>query len=399
MPAIQHLLQRWGFVKLRRYGLELTSDGRILSTRPAVLDDGTGGRIVGWQDGDVSIWKLSRWSGTPRVGPELTSEVASGEVASGEIVAPSAPAPAARPAIPASSEASAPADPAPSRPSARVIPADVAGGATVDEDDWEWTIALARARVAVEEAEVARPPAVAPRPGPRAPRPPERPTLRSSATADLAASGDWREADTTDTVEASAYEDYRVSTRPLPRIAPEVALPRTLPGTASPSTVIPVPALPTVDATRRSRLEPVVRTAPSSSPVSRFAKGTGPVDPPTVTRARPASVPRTRPASEPMARPASEPLTHPAAMPLTRPAAMIIEDTHASFSVGDHTTPGVAPATRRMMAAPASELDDSLGEPVAPPAPSSGDRTQPGIALPAAARTMALPSIKHRAAR
>jgi hypothetical protein len=37
--------------------------------------------------------------------------------------------------------------------------------------------------------------------------------------------------------------------------------------------------------------------------------------------------------------------------------------------------------------------------PPVPSAPSSGDRTQPGIALPAAARTVALPSIKHRAAR
>src|ERR1043165_9908 len=46
MPAIQHLLRRWGFVKLRRYGLELTPDGRIVSHRP-VLDDGTGGRAGG----------------------------------------------------------------------------------------------------------------------------------------------------------------------------------------------------------------------------------------------------------------------------------------------------------------------------------------------------------------
>src|SRR6185436_6644419 len=164
-----------------------------------------------------------------------------------------------------------------------------------------------------------------------------------------------------------------VSTRPLPSILPELAR------TATPSTVIPVPALPTVDATRRSRLEPVVRTAASQVLVSRFAKGTGPVDPPTLSSTRPAAVSR------------------------TRPAAMIVEDTHpnlsANLSVGDHTTPGVAPATRRTTAAPASELDDSLGEPVAPPAPSSGDRTKPGIALPAAARTVALPSIKQRAAR
>src|SRR4051812_21493262 len=294
MPAIQQLLQRWGFVQLRRYGLELTSDGRILSTRPAVLDDGTGGRIVGWQDGDVSIWKLSRWSGAPGVG----AEVASGGLAPPSPRPPPAaipaigPAsqPASRPAIPDSSEASAGA--APSRPSARVIPAEVAGEPPVNEDDWEWTIALARARVAVEEAETARPPPVAPRPGSPAPRPPERPTLRSSATADLAASGDWRR---TDTVEGYAYEDYRITSRPLPSVVHATALPRA----ATPSTVIPVPVLPTVDATRRARLEPVVRPSPSSTAANRFAKGTGPVDPP--------------------------------ALPGTRPVAMIVEETVPSF--------------------------------------------------------------------
>jgi hypothetical protein len=345
MPAIQHLLQRWGFVQLHRYGLELTSDGRILSTRPAVLDDGTGGRIVGWQEGDVSIWKLSRWSGTPPVG----SEVASG-VGGTPAAPPPGPPPAATRAIPARSAAEPPpAAAAPSRPSARVMRADVAGEPTVDEDDWEWTIALARARAAGEEIEVARPPTPAPRTEPPAPRPPERPTLRSLATADLAASGDWRK---TDTTEAAAYEDYRVSTRPV-----------VIPRATMPSTVIPVPTLPTVDATRRTRLEPVVRTAPSPAASNRFAKGTGPVDPPAPRR--------------------------------TRSAAVVVEDTLPNFSVGDHTRPGVAPATRRMAALPGGELDDT-GQ-VAPP--PSGDRTRPGIALPTAARAVELPSIKRRTAR
>jgi hypothetical protein len=348
MSAIQQLLQRWGFVQLRRYGLELTSDGRILSTRPAVLDDGTGGRIVGWQDGDVSIWKLSRWSGAPGVGPQLATGVLAGTPAPAP-APPAAPPPAVTPAVPRSSE------------SARVIRAEVAGEPVVDEDDWEWTIALARARVAVEEAEVARPPPVAFRPEPPAPRPPERPTLRSSATADLAASGDWRRADT---AEGYAYEDYRVTRRPLPSVGHAVAIPRT----TTPSTVIPVPALPTVDATRRARLEPVVRPSPASTVVSRFAKGTGPVDPP--------------------------------APPATRPAAMIVEDTVPSFPVGEHTTPGVAPATRRTTAAPARDADDAMtDEPAAPPPPSSGDLTRPGIALPPAARAVALPSIVRRTAR
>ncbi|HEX3758318.1 MAG TPA: hypothetical protein VHW23_06410 [Kofleriaceae bacterium] len=361
MPAIQHLLQRWGFVKLRRYGLELTPDGRILSTRNAILDDGTGGPVVGWQDGDVSIWKLSRWAAAQAVGSAVAT-----------------PAVPAGPAKPASAKVEAAVVAPPNRPSARVIPAAVAGEPVVDEDDWEWTIALARARVAVEEAEVARPPAVALRPETRrAPTPveparpepaaalPERPTLRSSATADLAASGDWRKSDSMDAIdtaiEASAYEDFRISTRPTAETPRGIPLPRVVAAAAgSPNTVIPVPALPTVDATRRARLEPVVRTPSSAAAANRFAKGTAPLDPP-------------------------EP-------PTARPAAMVVEDTIPNLSVGDRTRPGIAPASRRMGSNPGA----SLGEPVAPPV---GDRTRPGIALPPAARAVELPSIKRRNAR
>ncbi len=53
MPAIEHLLKRMGFVRLSKYGLVLTPEGRIMSLRPAVLDDGMGGRIVGWRDHDL----------------------------------------------------------------------------------------------------------------------------------------------------------------------------------------------------------------------------------------------------------------------------------------------------------------------------------------------------------
>jgi len=355
MSAIQGLLQRWGFVQLRRYGLQLTSDGRILSTRNAVLDDGTGARIVGWQDSDVSIWKLS-------AAPAMGSAVATpARAASSEVqpapVAPPAPTPPAR------------------TPSARVIPAGVAGEPVVDEDDWEWTIALARARVAVEETEAARPPVVASRPEPRlesscpgparqepaAAPPPERPTLRSSATADLAASGDWRKSDEMDAIDtalgATAYEDYRVSTRPVIDTPRGIPLPRAVAAAAgSPSTVIPVPALPTMDATRQGRLEPVVRTPLPSALASRFAKGTGPVDPP------------------------------------ARTAAMVVEETIPNLSVGDRTRPGVTPASRRSATAPGSE-------PREPTAPPPGDRTRPGIALPPAARAVQLPSIKRRTAR
>jgi hypothetical protein len=168
---------------------------------------------------------------------------------------------------------------------------------------------------------------------------------------------------------------------------PAIAIPRT----TTPSTVIPVPSLPTVDATRRARLEPVVRAA-ATTLVSRFAKGTGPFDPPGGFAPRPAGQAGRVPAPHLAS-------LDPPTLPRTRRAAVILDETPPNLSIGDSTTPGVAPATRRTTAAPASELDDGLGEPVAPPAPSSGDRTSPGIALPTAARTVALPSIKRRTAR
>ena len=43
MGAIDDFMRRRGWVKLDKYGLVLTPDDRVLSTRPAVLDDGLGG--------------------------------------------------------------------------------------------------------------------------------------------------------------------------------------------------------------------------------------------------------------------------------------------------------------------------------------------------------------------
>ena len=299
MSSFQGLLQRWGFVRLRRYGLELTPEGRILSTRP-VLDDGTGGRIVGWRDGDPAVSKLSSWKGErsePSVVVELATPVAMPQ--------PAAPPAQPTPALPARAQPAAPA-PAPVRPSAAVMPVDVAAEPTVDEDDWEWTIALARARTAVEEVEADPSP-----PPPAAAAPP--------------ASREWR-------------DDSRVSTRPA------IAIPRM----TTPSTVIPVPALPAM-VTGCSRMEPVVRAAPGApAAASRFAKGTGPVDPPT-----------------------------------PRSPAMLVEDTIPNLSVGDRTRPGIA------MPPPPSRSAEAARS-------SVGDRTKPGIALPPAARAVELPSIKRR---
>lgn len=342
MPSFQGLLQRWGFVKLRRYGLELTPDGRILSTRPAVLDDGTGNPIVGWRDGDVSIWKFSSWRA------EATAEATEGAPVASPVAMP-------QPAAP-------PVAPAPARPSAAVMAADVAGEPTLDEDDWEWTIALARARASVDEAESARPPEPPSRPVRSQPRAPERITPLALAARDSASSAEWPK---TELIGAIDYDDdTRIPTRTsvvVPRSAPvAVAIPRTKPPTpppplptTAPTTVIPVPALPSLATMTpgRSRMEPVVRSPVPPASASRFAKGTGPVDPPP-------------------------------APPLARAPAVIVEDTIPNLSVGDRTRPGVAMP-------PAPQRTEAAGS-------SVGDRTRPGIALPPAARAVELPSIKRR---
>src|SRR5450432_489413 len=72
--AISSLLRRMGFVKLDDFGLVLTPDGRILSVRPTVLDDGLGGKIVGWQEGDLAAMELGQWEpALPARKPSKTS--------------------------------------------------------------------------------------------------------------------------------------------------------------------------------------------------------------------------------------------------------------------------------------------------------------------------------------
>jgi hypothetical protein len=328
MAAFQHLLQRLGFVKLGRFGLELTPDGRILSTRPAVLDDGAGGRIVGWEDRDLAAAELPSWEPVQNSARRAPAQ---------RFIAPPAqpPAPARTrvvaipPAIPAASPAVRVAAPA----SAAVSPAVVAGEPVVDEDDWEWTIALARARVE-DPAPVPPPPhAAAPRTLPMAAVTPK--PLTAAIVKEPAASAEWP---ATQPIGAIDYDDYAaVPTRPAIAI-PRVARPRpasVMPVATTPSTVIPVPALPTVRGTANAtRFAPVVRTVPAQQASSprRFPKGTGPHDPPS-----------------------------------TRTMAAMSDD---------HTRLGVAPARAASS--------------------SVGDQTQVGVALPPAARTVALPSIKRR---
>src|SRR5438045_3945762 len=125
MGAIDKLFKRWGFVKLDRYGLVLTPEDRVLATRPTVLDDGTGGRIVGWEGSDLAFSELQAW--------------VPGETKVRRDIVPPAPLVRAlsRPAPPPPPQPKP--QPAPQR-MAVVAPA-VAPQPPVEEDEWEWEIA------------------------------------------------------------------------------------------------------------------------------------------------------------------------------------------------------------------------------------------------------------------
>lgn len=229
MAVLRRLLERCGFVKLGRYGLALTADDRIVSMRPAVPGH-DGGRIVGWRDDDLAM---------TAAGPESTRAT------------PVRP----EPVIPRSSRPAQAAAPA---TSAAAMPVAVAPEAALDEDDWEWTIALARARVAAEEAQV--------------------PARGESAASDRKT---WQ----------------------MPTVAP--------------TTVIPVPPLPSIrDVAITGRLEPVVRT-----PASRFAKGTASIGPDT-----------------------------------EQTEAAVPDDTQQSLAIGDQTVPGIGmPLAARAVALPSTK--------------------------------------------
>ncbi|HEX2685407.1 MAG TPA: hypothetical protein VHN14_02255 [Kofleriaceae bacterium] len=180
-------------------------------------------------------------------------------------------------------------------PSAAVMPVAVAPNAPVDEDDWEWTIALARARVASEEAEAAAVAGPPPAPVPGKTRP-----MAVVARKAPTFSGEQRNPEPIGAIPRGA------STR----------APAAMSRVAVPSTVIPVPMLPTLqNGATSGRFDPVVRTT-AESPDSpyRIAKGTGSLD--SATRSGAASV--------------------------------LSDDTVPNLLIGDRTKPGVAlpPAAR-----------------------------------------------------
>jgi hypothetical protein len=213
MGAFEDFLKKQGYVKLDRYGLVLTPDDRILSTRPAVLDDGLGGKIVGWADGDLAAAELETFGAPAKKAPAPKPAAAKPVAANPgvQIAPPARPLPGIAPmatmaTLPGISPAIAPIaapPPAPARmpsatipppvPSAQLAmiaavpppvtkPSQVAEEPVVEEDEWEWEIAMARARAAGDEVVSAGANAAASFTAPKAPVAPKR-TMPMAAVA------------------------------------------------------------------------------------------------------------------------------------------------------------------------------------------------------------------------
>ena len=314
MAAIDNLMKKLGFVKISQYGLVLTPEGRLLSMRPAVLDDGFGGRIVGWQDGDLAAAELERWEPARPASPQAVAN----RVAAARPPVPTRPLPGVRapappaptPATPASAAPvaaivrehvmpivaiAAPAPVAAARPALNVAPAPV-----VEEDDWEWTIAIARARAAAEEVEDS---VVAARAPQRRMRADTVPPPVVAAKPDPIATDSWPKTEPLGEIDYNDYTSPVAEVVRVVRLAQPAPVPPSLTPVATPtsvrvapptpSTVIPIPRLPTTAnaSPRSSAMTPVVRqTLPTPilpTPPRRFAKGTAPVLPQSTSSEKP----------------------------------------------------------------------------------------------------------------
>ena len=253
-----------GFLKLDTYGLILTPEGRVLSTRPTVLDDGLGGKIVGWREGDLAVMELERWQAQPAI-PRATANpiaiAASGSpsIGSRNVMAP----PPVHVMAPLGPKRAPTPIPLETQPMSR-IDDDFEQGKPL-EDEWEWEIAVARARAqaewADEAAQAAAPPVA------RTAAPPLRvraklPTAPSAVIATPPLADRWDTSDRTKTTNL-------VAPAPLPRITQpmrpaQLDSPVTEPG----RTVIPVPTITQVSQlSDPSQIKPRARVHTGGPPV------------------------------------------------------------------------------------------------------------------------------------
>ena len=152
LHQLDRVFRRLGLVRIERYGLLLTPDDRILSTRHAVLDDGIGGKIVGWRETDFAGMELEKWSSVAKPSRTIQPQPATRR----PVLAVSQPrAVGARPVTQVRADGTPPASRviAPAQPYAVAnapVHAPIAPTEPVEEEDWDWEIARARARAAAD---------------------------------------------------------------------------------------------------------------------------------------------------------------------------------------------------------------------------------------------------------
>jgi hypothetical protein len=262
---LDKLMQRMGFVRLQRYGLLLTPDDRVVSLRPAVLDDGLGARVVGWRDNDLASAELPAWNpaGPPTPAPQRRLAPPPPPPRAALMISPVA---TPGPLAPMPMFASPPAAFAPEATHYAATPIVKTPRVSTSpvEEDWEWTLAAARARAADAPVAAAAAP-VAAAPAAQAPVAPKTAPLRRVTPAPAEPRSPQPHL-----IEAAGSERTTDVTPAQPVVA---------------STVIPIPTLPRIaqsSSTSLYRPEPVVRApaSPSSLPVQprRLARGTRPVD-------------------------------------------------------------------------------------------------------------------------
>ena len=236
------LLERLGFVRLRDFGLVITPERRVLSMRSSVLDDGSGGIVVGWVDSDLAGVELAAWGTKPS-----QSFVKPRPIPPPPIPQPTTPALVAQVAKPVALAL----QPTQLAPTAQPVPAQLeqheetraASDVDMSDDEWEWEIAMARVRATSAVA----PPVVAPPTPKSGPHTIARPTQVHATQAP--------DDDMVTTVGPMQITERPSSTAESP-----------------PRTIIPVPRLPAaVDARLVRQFDEVTRQVPTPS---RFPRAT-----------------------------------------------------------------------------------------------------------------------------
>lgn len=388
MPAIDALMKRFGFVKLSRYGLVLTPEGRIMSLRPAILDDGLGGRIVGWRDNDLAAAELEKWE-------------------------PARPAPrravATPPAIPAvrvTAQVPVVAAPAVARPAAVAAPTSIVApppAVAEDEDEWEWTIALARARAAAEDAEQAAAAAAAPVTPPRRSRADTVPPPVAQAPVSTLAGRNPMEAwPATQPLTRIDYEDYTSPSSEVVRVARLAQTPSIAPSSApaTPTRIAqPAPARTSERPLAapigvRKQSSPKIATIPARAPTAPIAcsQPTAPV------QAAPATAPAQTAATPAVVRTVQRAQSPATIIPIPKlPSIRTITQERTTQLQPVVRPSGGEPLPPRRFPKGTGPVGTSGVRTTATPVrhPNDGDATTPALVLPAAANPVALPRLKR----